>query len=215
MKKLLVKIKVIDIPYSQAVESIEAIEAIEAQPEKWVKDELEVFEQPMIEVNLGEFEIDSSFTHHPAIEAVLGVDAVEAIPEILEVLKDKIIAQTQGSDEELAQWLAGDCFKYPEGYWVEYIDISTEVAFDQAVMAAQAEIAKGMKGLAVFKVKVKEKGLSTSQIGQIFSDPSIQKIIATLSTGSLPLAALLIAAYQQDGIIVTEEDKAAVLAAIA
>lgn len=215
MKKLIVKIKVIDIPYSQAVEAIAPIEAIQAQPEKWVKDELEVFEQPMIEVNLGEFQIDESFTHHPAIEAVLGIEGVEAIPEILEVSHEEIIAQTQGNDEELAQWLAGDSFKYPEFYWVEYIDVSAEVAFDQAVMAAQAEIAKGMKGLAVFKVKVKEKGLNTSQIGQIFSDPSIQKIIATLSTGSLPLAALLIAAYQQDGIIVTEEDKAAVLAAIA
>lgn len=215
MKKLIVKIKVIDIPYSAAVEAIEPIEAVQAKPEKWVKDDLEVFEQPMIEVNLGEFQIDESFTHHPAIEAVLGVEGVEAKPEILEVSHEEIIAQTQGNDEELAQWLAGDSFKYPEGYWVEYIDINQEIAFDQAVMAAQAEIAKGMKGLAVFKVKVKEKGLNTSQIGQIFSDPSIQKIIATLSTGSLPLAALLIAAYQQDGIIVTEEDKAAVLAAIA
>lgn len=215
MKKLIVKIKVIDIPYSAEVEAIDPIEAIEAQPEKWIKDDLEVFEQPMIEIALGEFEVDSSFTHHPAIEAVSGVEGVEAKPEVLEVLKDQIIAQTQGSDEELAQWLAGDSFKYPEGYWVEYIDISTEIAFDQAVQTAQAEIAKGMKGLAVFKVKVKEKGLSTSQIGQIFADPSIQKIIATLSTGSLPLAALLIAAYQADGVVITEEDKAAVIAAIA
>jgi hypothetical protein len=126
MKKLLVKIKVIDIPYSQAVEAIEPIEAIEAQPEKWVKDELEVFEEPMIEINLGEFEIDSSFTHHPAIAAVLGVDGVEAKPEVLEVLKDEVIAQTQGSDEELAQWLAGDSFKYPEGYVVEYIDLEQD-----------------------------------------------------------------------------------------
>lgn len=215
MKKLLVKIKVIDIPYSQAVDTIEAIEAIQAQPEKWVKDDLEVFEQPMIEVNLGKFEIDSSFTYHPAIEAVLGVDGVEAKPEILEVSHEEIIAQTQGSDEELAEWLAGDSFKYPEGYWVEYIDFSAEIAFDQAVMAAQAEIAKGMKGLAVFKVKVRERGLSISQIGQIFADPSIQKIIATLSTGSLPLAALLIAAYQADGVVIFEEDKSAVIAAIA
>jgi hypothetical protein len=127
MKKLLVKIKVIDIPYSAAVEAIVPIEAIEAQPEKWVKDDLEVFEQPMIEIALGEFEIDPSFTHHPAIAAVLGVEGVEAKPEVLEVLKEEIIAQTQGSDEELAQWLAGDSFKYPEGYWVEYIDISAQV----------------------------------------------------------------------------------------
>lgn len=135
--------------------------------------------------------------------------------EIAEVSHLEIIAQTQGSDEELAQWLAGDSFKYPEGYVTEYIDISAEVSFEHAVEAAQAEIAKGMKGLAVFKVKVKEKGLNTAQIAQIFADPAIQKIIATLSTGSLPLAALLIAAYQADGIIVTEEDKAAVIAAIA
>jgi hypothetical protein len=72
-----------------------------------------------------------------------------------------------------------------------------------------------MKGLAVFKVKVKEKALTTNQIAQIFSDPAIQKIISTLSTGSLPLAAMLIAAYPADGVIITEEDKAAVLSAIA
>lgn len=139
--------------------------------------------------------------------------------EISEVSHLEIIAQTQGTDEELEQWLnqwdSSNSFKYPDGYITEYIDISAEVAFDHAVQAAQAEIAKGMKGLAVFKVKVKEKGLNTSQIAQIFADPSIQKIIATLSTGSLPLAALLIAAYQADGIIVTEEDKAAVISAIA
>jgi hypothetical protein len=156
MKKLLVKIKVIDIPYSAEVESIEPIEAIEAQPEKWVKDDLEVFEQPMTEFvpaisekwvkeDLVVFEnpldetfthhpevpeilsvLDSSYTYHPAIEAVEGVEGVEAIPEVLEVLKDEIIAQTQGSDEDLAQWLAGDSFKYPEGYWVEYIDLEQD-----------------------------------------------------------------------------------------
>ena len=80
---------------------------------------------------------------------------------------------------------------------------------------AQAEISKGMKGLAVFKVKVKEKQLNTNQIALLFSSPEIQKIISTLSTGSLPLASLLIANYQADGVIVTEEDKQAVIAAIA
>jgi len=141
MKKLLVKIKVIDIPYSPAVEAIEPIEAVEAQPEKWVKDDLEVFEQPMIEIALGEFEIDPSFTYHPAIAAVLGVEGVEAKPEVLEVLKDEVIAQTQGSDEELATWLAGDSFKYPEGYWVEYVDISQQVEQDKINAEALAYLA--------------------------------------------------------------------------
>jgi hypothetical protein len=141
MKKLIVKIKVIDIPFLASVEAIEPIEAIEAQPEKWVKDELEVFEQPMIEVNLGEFEVDPSFTHRPAIEAVLGVEGVEAKPEVLESSHNEIIAQTQGSDEDLAQWLAGDSFKYQEGYWVEYIDISVQVEQERINAEALAYLA--------------------------------------------------------------------------
>ena len=81
MKKLLVKIKVIDIPYSPAVE---AIPATETEPE------------------------------------------IPAIPEQLEVSHEEIIAQTQGSDEELAEWLAGDSFKYPQDHWVEYVDLEQD-----------------------------------------------------------------------------------------
>jgi hypothetical protein len=47
--------------------------------------------------------------------------------KLLVKFNDEIIRQTQGTDEELAQWLAGDSFKYPEGYTVEYIDISSQV----------------------------------------------------------------------------------------
>lgn len=86
MKKLLVKIKVIDIPYSPAVEAIPATET-EAE--------------------------------------------IPAIPEQLEVSHEEIIAQTQGTDEELAQWLSGDSFKYPEGWWVEHIDISQKIEQDK------------------------------------------------------------------------------------
>lgn len=81
MKKLLVKIKVIDIPYSAAVE---AIPATEFEPE------------------------------------------IAAIPEVIEVSHDEIIAQTQGNDSELVEWLTGDLFKYPEGYWIEYIDLEQD-----------------------------------------------------------------------------------------
>jgi hypothetical protein len=122
MKKLLVKIKVIDIPYSPAVEAI---------PQKWTKEELEVFEQPMIEVD-GTLANDESYTHHPEIPA---------IPEQPEVSHEEIIAQTQGSDDELAQWLAGDSFKYPQGYWVEYVDISLQVEQDKINAEALAYLA--------------------------------------------------------------------------
>jgi hypothetical protein len=112
MKKLLVKIKVIDIPYSPAVPAI---------PEKWTKDDQEVFEQPMIEVD-GAMVADQSWIHHPHIHE---------IPEVQEVSHEEIIAQTQGSVEELEVWLAGDQHKYPEGYWVEWIDISSQVEQDR------------------------------------------------------------------------------------
>jgi hypothetical protein len=116
MKKLLVKIKVIDIPYSPAVEAI---------PQKWTKEVdgeiISFYEQPLKVVD-AQMVNDESYTYHPD---------VAAIPEVLEVSHEEIIAQTQGLDEELAQWLAGDSFKYPEGYWVEYVDISLQVEQDK------------------------------------------------------------------------------------
>lgn len=126
MKKLLVKIKVIDIPYSAS---------IPAQPEKWIKEidgeVITVFEQPMIEVD-GILVADESYTYIPAIPA---------IPEQPEVSHEEIIAQTQGNDDELAQWLAGDSFKYPEGYWLEYIDISEQVEQEKINAEALAYLA--------------------------------------------------------------------------
>jgi hypothetical protein len=169
MKKLLVKIKVIDIPYSAEV---------------------------------------------PAIPATETEAEIPAIPEQLEVSHEEIIAQTQGNDEELVQWLAGNLHKYPADFTTEYIDISAEVEFNHAVEAAQAEIAKGIKALAVFKVRVKAKGLTSVELASLFSNPKINTILATLSTGSIGLAIALINAFPVDGHLVTEEDKAAVIAAL-
>lgn len=133
---------------------------------------------------------------------------------IIVKFNNEILGQTQGSDEELAIWLAGNIHKYPEGYEVEYIDITSEVEQAEKLQDAMDEISKGIKGIAVFKVKVKEKQLLPSQIAQLFSSSEIKLIIETLSTGSLPLAAALINAYPSDGVLVTEEDKQAVLQAI-
>lgn len=133
---------------------------------------------------------------------------------IIVKFNNEILGQTQGEDADLALWLAGNLHKYPNGYEVEYIDITAEVEQAEKLKAAMEEISKGIKGIAVFKVKVKEKQLLPSQIAQLFSSSEIKLIIETLSTGSLPLAASLIAAYTADGVLVTEEDKQAVLEAI-
>ena len=161
MKKLLVKAELIDIPYSPA---IEAVEAVEYQPEKWVKGEEVLFEEPS---DL------TDYTYHPAIEAVEGV---EGKPEQLEVKSIHLLDQTQGNDDELAVWLAGNTHKYPSNYFVEYVDISAEIEQQAKLQQAMDEISKGIKGIAVFKVKVKEKGLSGSQISQLFASDEIKKI---------------------------------------
>lgn len=135
----------------------------------------------------------------------------EEIPELYEV--GEVISQTQGKDDEIGAWLEQIKNKY-SNYIVEYIDITAELEQAEKLQAAMEEISKGIKGIAVFKVKVKEKQLPPSQIAQLFSSSEIKLIIETLSTGSLPLAAALISAYPSDGVLVTEEDKQAVIQAI-
>lgn len=112
MKKLLVKAELIDIPYSPA---IEAVEAVEYQPQKWVKGEEVLFEEPS---DL------TDYIYHPAIEAVEGVEGKEEQPEVKSI---HVIDQTQGEDDELATWLAGNLHKYPEGFFLEYIDLTAQV----------------------------------------------------------------------------------------
>jgi len=152
MKKLLVKIKVIDIPYSPLIPAIHEkwvkdevelleqpmIEQVTEVSAKWTKDELEVFEQPTIEVD-GALLPDESYTYHEASELKEMVNDESytyhegslEVPEVLEESHEEVIAQTQGSDEELAEWLEGDKFKYPEGHWIEYVDITEQVKQDK------------------------------------------------------------------------------------
>ena len=52
--------------------------------------------------------------------------------KLLVKFNDEIIAQTQGTDEDLALWLAGDSFKYPEGSIVEYIDLEQDFDYKLA-----------------------------------------------------------------------------------
>jgi disulfide oxidoreductase YuzD len=61
--------------------------------------------------------------------------------KLLVKFNEEIIAQTQGTDDEVAEWLAGDSFKYPEGYQVEYIDITAEVEQEKINAEALAYLA--------------------------------------------------------------------------
>jgi hypothetical protein len=190
MKKLLVKIKVIDIPYSPAVEAI---------PQKWIKEELEVFEQPMIEVD-GAMVSDESYTYYPEIPA---------IPEQPEVSHEEIIAQTQGEESELQVWLDGDKHKYPEGYWVEWIDITEEVNKQKAI---DAKIALGQKArLTCDKVLDLISGYNLDRELSVEQITSMQTAFApielALRSGRPSLAKYHIANVAVDGVLVSQEMK--------
>jgi hypothetical protein len=164
MKKLLVKIKVIDIPYSPAVE---AIPATETDPE------------------------------------------IAAIPEQQEVSHEEIIAQTQGEEAELQVWLDGDKHKYPEGYWVEWIDITEEVNKQKAI---EAKIALGQKArLTCDKVLDLISGYNLDRELSVEQITSMQTAFApielALRSGRPSLAKYHIANVAVDGVLVSQEMK--------
>ena len=195
MKKLLVKIKVIDIPYSPA---------IPAQPEKWVKvlsdvTSETVYAQPMIDVD-GVLVNDESYTYHSEIPA---------IPEQLEDSHEEIIAQTQGEEAELQVWLDGDKHKYPEGHWVEWIDITEEVNKQKAI---EAKIALGQKArltcdkvLDLISGYNLDRELSVEQITSMQS--SFAPIELALRSGRPSLAKYHISNVSVDGVLVSQEMK--------
>jgi hypothetical protein len=118
MKKLLIKSEFVTIPYSPEILPVSGVS------EHWVK-EVEIdgvkgletkYEVPMLEDGT----IDVSYEYVPAIEPV------EGKPEQPEIKEWIVIAQTQGSDEDLAIWLEGDKFKYPQDAIAEYHELSYE-----------------------------------------------------------------------------------------
>lgn len=128
MKKLLIKSEIVVTPYSPAIESVEAVEYQPAEPEVWVKEvDGEIVGSSLEKPLLEDGSDDPAWTYYPAKEEILAVEGVEGKPEQPEVKEIRVIAQTQGSDEDLAVWLEGDKHKYPEGYWVEYEDITAQV----------------------------------------------------------------------------------------
>ena len=76
--------------------------------------------------------------YKPPVLNEIGEIIEQEIPGITEI---QVIAETQGTDEELAIWLAGDVHKYPVGYELEYIDISTEVEQEKINQEALAYLA--------------------------------------------------------------------------
>jgi hypothetical protein len=97
-------------------------------------------------------------------------------------------------------------------YEVVITDITAEAEMQDGIDVAFNEIAKGVRALAIFKARLKAKGLTPVQIGALFSDAEILKIISALNSGAIDVSKALVAAYVADGTLVSEADKTAVLA---
>ena len=52
--------------------------------------------------------------------------------KLLVKFNEEIISQTVGEDAELEAWLEADKHKYPEGYLVEYEDLTSEIEAQKA-----------------------------------------------------------------------------------
>lgn len=188
MKKLLIKSEFIIQEYKAP------IEGVEAQPEKWVKGEEVLFEAPL---DL------TDYIYHPAIE---GVEAVAEVPELKEL---RVIDQTQGMEEELHVWLSGNIHKYPDGYIVEWIDLTEEW---NKKLAIEAKIAIGKKAkeacenvLDLISGYNLNRELTVEQISVMQTNfASIEK---ALQSGRPSLAKAYISQVITDGVLVTEEMK--------
>ena len=188
MKKLLIKSEFIIQEYKSP------IEGVEAQPEKWVKGEEVLFEAPS---DL------TDYTYHAAIE---GVEPQAEIPELKEL---RVIDQTQGMEEELHVWLSGNIHKYPEGYIVEWIDLTEEW---NKKLAIEAKIAIGKKAkeacenvLDLISGYNLNRELTVEQISVMQTNfASIEK---ALQSGRPSLAKAYISQVIADGVLVTEEMK--------
>jgi len=182
MKKLLVKAEFIITPYSPA---------IPFSPEKWVKDGVDTYALP---------EAPEEYEYHPAIEAK---------DEVAEVKEWRVIDQTQGPEEELHVWLSGNVHKYPEGYTVEWIDLTEEFNRQKAI---QEKIDLGKRARAACESVLDlisglnlDRALTVEQITQM--QATFSSIEKALQSNRPSLAKALIMQVEVDGVIVTQDMK--------
>jgi predicted negative regulator of RcsB-dependent stress response len=97
-------------------------------------------------------------------------------------------------------------------YVCEVVDASNEYAAAQGLEYAKKAMECGKSAQALMLVRNAAKNLTTEQVKQIVA--TYAPIKALLDTGSLQSAVEEIGKIQADGVLVTEEDKAAITAHI-
>jgi len=130
-------------------------------------------------------------------------------PEIPEISHLQVIDQTQGMEEELQVWLAGNIHKYPEGYIVEWVDLTEEW---NKKLAIEAKIAIGKRAkeacenvLDLISGYNLNRELTVEQISMM--QTNFATIEKALQSGRPSLAKAYISQAVADGVLVTEEMK--------
>lgn len=91
------------------------------------------------------------------------------------------------------------------------LEVLDSQLYEKEIAEMEAEINKGKRVVALFKVLNNKKNLTKSQRKQQLGNASIKAIMEALGAGSLPIAAELIQNYVPDGLLVTEQDKISLL----
>lgn len=133
---------------------------------------------------------------------------------------ERVIPKKNASEEELLEAIETipttetepEMIKLPQNFSYLIVDISEEKEKEQRLREALSDIKKGEMALATFRARNKEKNLNSQQKLQLFTNQNIMSILNALTAGSVDIALSLIQAYQADGVLVTEEDKSALIA---
>jgi hypothetical protein len=143
------------------------------------------------------------------------------------VFEEKIVTHYEGEQPMPfgGPWSKGISLEVPEGINIDQAEIAEDIngklyiyerelteeeTFQKEVEESEsyvADIQKGQRAVAFFRLLNDKKGLTSEQKLQAISTPSIQAILQMLTIGKLPEAISMIRAIEADGVIVTETDK--------
>lgn len=190
MKKIIIKEKVIDIPYAPG---IPGFPGTPGHPEYWVNGEEIVYEDP---------EDDEVWSYIPAWE---GIADIPDVPEQPEVSHEEPIGAFLATDEELEERLT----KIPEGTIYEVADITAEyektkrISDNEALGAAdEARCLRALRYIGGFN---RMRDLSFEQITEM--QMMFANTQEALRSNRPDWAVMFISSIEVDGTIVTSEMK--------
>lgn len=141
---------------------------------------------------------------NPFSEKVADMEAANAFVE--QIYATGVLGQKERTIEDEQ----GNEIVLPADFTVSYEDITDQANFEAELAESEtyvADIQKGTKAIAFFRLLNDKKGLTAEQKNAALADVNLQKIMQLLSLGKLPEAKYLISNFAADGVIVTESDK--------